>query len=376
MGNLVAKNAKGRGVSRPSGARDTIRTGGVHKGVARTSNGSRATAVVKAPAKPAKVAKPAGAAKPIPAARPAASAKSAVKTAPKPAPKAAPKPQPVARATKAKAATVVGAKARPGATKTTPPARPVAARAVVTTGRRPVAKTSALAAPAAKPVSKAAPPAKAARATALPAKKSTRTATKPTSPVAAPRNGSKGAHRRDAHPAKAGSNGHHSAARHGDAVRDFEGALGVFNRGNFAAARSAFQKIVETHASHTEIVARCTMYLAICSRRTQPVASVPKTPDSLYDRGIVEINRGQFEAAIALFEKALKSHPAKTGHVLYALAAAQVRSGRLDEGLRNLERAMDSHDVCRSQARQDPDFSAVWGNDRFQEIVGDPYEMW
>jgi hypothetical protein len=37
---------------------------------------------------------------------------------------------------------------------------------------------------------------------------------------------------------------------------------------------------------------------------------------------------------------------------------------------------MESHDVCRSQARQDPDFSAVWGHDRFQEIVGDPYELW
>jgi tetratricopeptide (TPR) repeat protein len=176
--------------------------------------------------------------------------------------------------------------------------------------------------------------------------------------------------------AKKRSNGHSEAQRLGEALKAFETALGVFNRGDFATARASFQKIVDVYAGQTEIIARSQMYLTVCNRRTQPATSIPRNADSLYDRGIVEINRGQYDTAIALFEKALKSHPAKTGHVLYALAVAQIRAGNLEEGLLNLERAVASNGVCRSRARQDPDLAAVWGHNRFQEIVGDPYEMW
>jgi hypothetical protein len=363
MGNLVAKSAKGRGVTRSSGARDSIRTG-ASKGVAtRTSSGSRTTAVGKAPAKPAKAAKPATttrgqvSAKAVPV-RVVASAKVERTKGVTPV--------------RAKPSNAVVAKAKPAPAQK---AKPVAAKAprassaAVTTNSRAARKTSA---PAMARVTKRDPvtPVKAA---VVPTKKSLPASPKGASPARA---ASPVPVRRETRNGKNGSNGHHLPAPHGDAVKAFEAALGVFNRGNFAAARSAFQKIVDTHGRHTEIIARCTMYLAVCSRRTQPAATVPRTPDSLYDRGIVEINRGQFDAAIALFEKALKAHPTKTGHLLYALAAAQVRAGRVDEGLRNLERAMESHDVCRSQARQDPDFSTVWGHDRFQEIVGDPYEMW
>jgi tetratricopeptide (TPR) repeat protein len=185
----------------------------------------------------------------------------------------------------------------------------------------------------------------------------------------------KSAPAREARGGKSGSNGHHKP-RLDDVVRVFESALALFNRGEFAAARNAFQKIVVLNTGQTEVVARCNMYLAVCRRRTQPAATMPKTPDSLYDQGIVEINRGRFDTAISLFEKALKARPSRPGHVLYALAAAQVRSGRIEEGLRNLERAMESQGVHRSQARQDPDFATVWSHARFLEIVGDPYEMW
>jgi len=179
----------------------------------------------------------------------------------------------------------------------------------------------------------------------------------------------------DSRSAQKRANGHAGNGLN-EALKAFETALGVFNRGDFVAARASFQKIVEHYGGHTEIIARTQMYLTVCSRRTQSASSAPRSADSLYDRGVVEINRGQYDAAIALLEKALKSQPAKTGYVLYALAVAQVRSGRVDEGLANLERAIEAHGVCRSQARQDPDLAAIWGLNRFQEIVGDPYEMW
>jgi hypothetical protein len=362
MGNLVAKSAKGRGVTRTSGARDSIRTGVSTSATTRASSGSRTTVVAKAPATPAKAAKAAAANRGQVSGKTVTTKAVGAKTAR--AKVVTPIRTKVSTASNAKAKPAPATKAKPVAAK---PAR--ASSVVVATSARPARKTSASPVQAV-PKRAASAPAKPA---VVPAKKPVRPAAKP---ALSSRPVSSEPVRREARNGKNGNNGHHLPARHGDAVKAFEAALGVFNRGNFAAARTAFQKIVDTHGHHTEIIARCTMYLAVCSRRTQPAATVPRTPDSLYDRGIVEINKGQFDSAITLFEKALKAQPSKAGHVLYALAAAQVRAGRVDEGLRNLERALESHDVCRSQARQDPDFSTVWGHDRFQEIVGDPYEMW
>ena len=46
--------------------------------------------------------------------------------------------------------------------------------------------------------------------------------------------------------------------------------------------------------------------------------------------------------AIDLFKRALKSQP-RGSHILYSLAAAQVRSGQTDEGLKTLKEAVDKY---------------------------------
>ena len=105
----------------------------------------------------------------------------------------------------------------------------------------------------------------------------------------------------------------------------------------------------------------------------QPAHAAPKTPDSLFDRGVVEMNRGNYLIAVSLLERALKVQPG-SAHVLYTLAAAQVRAGVTESGLGNLERAIAAREFYRSRARQDPDFTPVKWNARFQELVGLGYE--
>jgi tetratricopeptide (TPR) repeat protein len=110
-------------------------------------------------------------------------------------------------------------------------------------------------------------------------------------------------------------------------------------------------------------------YLRICDSRLTAPPRAPQTPDALYDQGVLEMNRAHFDAAIEYFKRALKSQPHQP-HVLYSLAAAQVRSGKADEGLETLERAVEAKEINRSHARNDPDFASLRSDERFQELVG------
>ena len=82
-------------------------------------------------------------------------------------------------------------------------------------------------------------------------------------------------------------------------------------------------------------------------------------------------NRGHIEKAIELFERALKIQPL-ADYVLYSLAAAQARLGAVREALANLRRSIELDKFLRNRvkARRDPDFSPLYENREFQEIVG------
>lgn len=158
------------------------------------------------------------------------------------------------------------------------------------------------------------------------------------------------------------------------AVRGFEQALKVFNRHDFSTAKSAFGSIVDKFSDQAEIIARARTYLAICDQRLARTPSAPRNVDGLYNQGVFELNRGNVDVAIELFERALKSDP-RADHVMYSLAAAYAYQNNLPKAVGTLTRAVAIRPVHRSHARSDLDFANLRGDEAFQQLTGYGFDL-
>ena len=158
------------------------------------------------------------------------------------------------------------------------------------------------------------------------------------------------------------------------AVRAFEQALRLFNRHEFGTARSAFLAVLAKFAEQAEIVARARTYLAICEHRLARSPSVPRNPDALYNQGVFQLNRGNTEDAVELFEKALKAEP-RADHIYYSLAAAHARLNDTPKAMEALRRAIGIRPIHRSHARRDLDFVGLRSNEDFQQLTGFGFDL-
>jgi tetratricopeptide (TPR) repeat protein len=152
------------------------------------------------------------------------------------------------------------------------------------------------------------------------------------------------------------------------ALAAFERAHKEFARGRFNEARLLFQNLIEKHAGVAEVTARARTYLAIAESRLQAPTISLRDADDLYDRGVIELNRGAFVEAQEMFERALKGNP-EGAHIHYGLAAAQARLGATEAALRSLERAFAIQPFLRSRAQHDPDLAPLRASPEFEELV-------
>jgi predicted Zn-dependent protease len=159
-------------------------------------------------------------------------------------------------------------------------------------------------------------------------------------------------------------------------VRAFEHAVRVFNRRNFAEARSLFEGLLSRYPDEVEVAARVHTYLQVCNQKLSHKQSSPRDADELYDRGVFALNVGDFTQARSLFEKALRLKPNEP-HVLYSLAATHAQSGTHDQALDYLTRSIQMQPRFRFQALNDSDFSGLREDKRFLELTGvsSPFDL-
>jgi tetratricopeptide (TPR) repeat protein len=155
------------------------------------------------------------------------------------------------------------------------------------------------------------------------------------------------------------------------ALHAFERAHKEFARGRFGEARLQFRALIEKYASVSEVTARARTYLNIAEARLRTESTLPRDADSLYDRGVIELNRGEYVAAQEMFERALKREP-QAAHIYYGLAATRSRLGSIETALESLQRALELQPTLRVRAQHDPDLTSLRNDPEFERMVFAP----
>jgi len=152
------------------------------------------------------------------------------------------------------------------------------------------------------------------------------------------------------------------------ALLAFERAHKEFVRGRFAESRNQFRILLDKFSQVSEVAARARTYLAISEARLRTESMLPKDADSLYDRGVIELNRGEYVAAQEMFERALKREP-EAAHIHYGLAATRARLGSIDLALESLQRAVDLQPNLRLRAQHDHDLNPLRNDPDFDRLI-------
>ena len=152
------------------------------------------------------------------------------------------------------------------------------------------------------------------------------------------------------------------------AMKAFERAHKEFTRGRFGEARNQFRALLEKYSQVSEVAARARTYLAVADARLRTESILPRDADSLYDRGVIELNRGEYVAAQEMFERALKREP-EAAHIHYGLAATRARLGSVDLALQSLQRALDLQPTLRVRAQHDHDLNPLRNDPDFDRLI-------
>ena len=152
------------------------------------------------------------------------------------------------------------------------------------------------------------------------------------------------------------------------ALQAFDRAHREFTRGRFQEARNQFRILLERYAQVAEVAARARTYLIVSESRLRTDSMLPRDADSLYDRGVIELNRGEYVAAQEMFERAVKREP-EAAHIHYGLAATRARLGAIDLALQSLQRALDLQPSLRVRAQNDHDLHPLRNDPDFDKLV-------
>jgi tetratricopeptide (TPR) repeat protein len=155
------------------------------------------------------------------------------------------------------------------------------------------------------------------------------------------------------------------------ALKAFERAHREFTRGRFGEARNQFRALLDKYFQVSEVAARARTYLSVADARLRTESILPRDADSLYDRGVIELNRGEYVAAQEMFERALKREP-EAAHIHYGLAATRARLGSVDLALQSLQRALDLQPTLRVRAQHDQDLTSLRNDPDFDRLVFQP----
>ena len=157
-----------------------------------------------------------------------------------------------------------------------------------------------------------------------------------------------------------------SHAATGPAFQQFQAAVQLLQQGKYEKASAAFEKLLPN--APLEIVERCRTYIVTCHRQLEKHNLSFATPEEHYDYAISQLNTGYYDEAREQFQCILSSHP-DIDYAFYGLAVLDSITGRSQDCLNNLARAIELNPKNRLQARVDNDFQSMVDDPRFTELL-------
>src|SRR5579863_2100741 len=164
----------------------------------------------------------------------------------------------------------------------------------------------------------------------------------------------------------AGKQDSRARAANDAAVQHYQAAVQLLQQGKFEKALGLLEKLLPE--APVELQDRCRMYIATCRRQMEKGSLSFLTPEEHYDYAISQLNTGYYEEARDHFNRILGDHP-EADYALYGLALLDSITGRSQDCLRNLARAIELNPKNRLQARADNDFQSMVDDPRFTELL-------
>jgi tetratricopeptide (TPR) repeat protein len=152
----------------------------------------------------------------------------------------------------------------------------------------------------------------------------------------------------------------------GPAFQHYQAAVLLLQQGKYDKALAAFEKLLP--AAPPELVERTKMYMSTCQRQLEKHNLTFETPEEQYDYAISLLNTGYYEEAHEQFNSILSVYSG-ADYAFYGLALLDAMTGRTQDCLRNLGRAIELNPRNRFQARVDNDFQSMVDDPRFTELL-------
>lgn len=152
----------------------------------------------------------------------------------------------------------------------------------------------------------------------------------------------------------------------GPAYHQYNAAVHLVQQGKYEKALAALEKLLPT--APPQIAERCRMYITTCRRQLEKAQLTFATPEERCDYAVAQLNKGFFEDAREHFNAIVGGHPA-ADYAFYGLAVLDSITGRSQECLSNLSRAIELNSRIRLQARSDNDFLNMLDDPRFTELL-------
>jgi len=150
------------------------------------------------------------------------------------------------------------------------------------------------------------------------------------------------------------------------AVQHYQAAVQLLQQGKYEKALVALEKLLPE--APAELQDRCRVYIVTCRRQMEKGSLSFLTPEEHYDYAISLLNTGYYEEAREQLNQILNDHPG-ADYAFYGLAVLESITGRAQDCLSNLARAIELNPKSRVQARVDNDFQNMADDPRFTELL-------